>query len=102
MKARAHLREVSTATKIADEVYTTGELGGDIKEQSLVVDSERGLTIVTGCSHPGLGLILEKSLGFGEVFGIIGGFHGFNQYHILRKIQLIVPCHCTQHKKEIK
>jgi len=52
VKARAQLREVSTATEMADGVYTTGELGKDIKEQSLVLESERGIVILTGCSHP--------------------------------------------------
>jgi 7,8-dihydropterin-6-yl-methyl-4-(beta-D-ribofuranosyl)aminobenzene 5'-phosphate synthase len=102
VKARARLREVSTATKIAESVYTTGELGGDIKEQSLIVESERGMVVVTGCSHPGLGLILDQSLKFGKVYGVVGGFHGFDQYQVLQETQLIVPCHCTQHKKEIK
>jgi 7,8-dihydropterin-6-yl-methyl-4-(beta-D-ribofuranosyl)aminobenzene 5'-phosphate synthase len=102
VKARVQLREVFTATKIADGVYTTGELGGDIKEQSLIVEGQRGNVIVTGCSHPGLGLILDRALKFGNVHGVVGGFHGFDQYHVLRTIRLIVPCHCTQHKKEIK
>jgi 7,8-dihydropterin-6-yl-methyl-4-(beta-D-ribofuranosyl)aminobenzene 5'-phosphate synthase len=102
IKARAQLREVSTATEIAKGVYNTGELGGDIKEQALVLESKKGTVVVTGCSHPGLGLILDQALQFGNVYGVVGGFHGFDQYHVLREIRLIVPCHCTQHKKEIK
>ena len=102
VKARAQLREVSTETEIAEGVYTTGELGKDIKEQSIILESKRGIVIVTGCSHPGLGLILDRSLKFGNVYGVVGGFHRFDQYDILREIRLIVPCHCTQHKKEIK
>jgi len=102
IKARAQLREVSKATRIAEGAYTTGELGEDIKEQSLIVEGERGMVVVTGCSHPGLGLILDQSRQFGNVHGIVGGFHGFDQYQVLHGIQLIVPCHCTQHKQEIK
>ena len=32
----------------------------------------------------------------------IGGFHGFDDYPILKNVRLIVPCHCTQHQTEIQ
>jgi len=34
-------------------LHCTGELGGSIKEQPVIVDREQGLVIVTGCAHPG-------------------------------------------------
>jgi 7,8-dihydropterin-6-yl-methyl-4-(beta-D-ribofuranosyl)aminobenzene 5'-phosphate synthase len=83
-------------------MYTTGELGTNIKEQSLVVKSGKGNIIITGCSHPGLGTIIDQAQQFGQVYGIIGGFHGFDEYTTLKGIPLIIPCHCTQHKKEIQ
>jgi 7,8-dihydropterin-6-yl-methyl-4-(beta-D-ribofuranosyl)aminobenzene 5'-phosphate synthase len=96
------LKEVSVTTQIANGAYTTGELGKDIKEQSLVLQSKRGNLVVMGCSHPGLGLIIEKAMELGEVYGIIGGFHGFDEYYVMEGVKLVVPCHCTRHKKEIK
>jgi 7,8-dihydropterin-6-yl-methyl-4-(beta-D-ribofuranosyl)aminobenzene 5'-phosphate synthase len=102
VKARAKLTETSIATQIADRMYTTGELGRDIKEQSLVVSTEKGNIIVTGCSHPGLDVIVKKARTFGSVYGVIGGFHGFDDYPVLQGIPMIVPCHCTEHKTEIK
>ncbi len=102
LKARAILKEVSTSTRIADGVYSTGELGEEIKEHALILEGKEGNIIVTGCSHPGLDLIINKSREFGKVYGVVGGFHGFDQYSILEGIQLIIPCHCTQHKREIK
>jgi len=33
-------------------VHTTGELGWGIKEQSLILDTPRGLVLITGCAHP--------------------------------------------------
>jgi 7,8-dihydropterin-6-yl-methyl-4-(beta-D-ribofuranosyl)aminobenzene 5'-phosphate synthase len=102
VEARARLQEISGAVKLADGAYTTGELGKDIKEQSLIVSSDRGNIIIIGCSHPGLGVIINEAQQFGNVYGVIGGFHGFDKYDVLEGIRMIVPCHCTQHKKEIK
>ncbi|MEA1925072.1 MAG: MBL fold metallo-hydrolase [Candidatus Altiarchaeota archaeon] len=95
------LVEVSDAQKIAEGVYSTGELGSRIKEQSLVLETGKGLFVVTGCSHPGLEVILDKAGEFGELYGVLGGFHGFKGFDALEGLDLIVPCHCTQHKREI-
>jgi len=61
-----------------------------------------GVIILTGCAHPGVDKILEISKSFGRIYGIIGGFHGFKDFELLRGISLIVPCHCTRYKKKIK
>ncbi|OYT54652.1 MAG: MBL fold hydrolase [Candidatus Altiarchaeales archaeon ex4484_2] len=95
------LVEVSDAQKIFDGVYSTGEMGSRIKEQSLVLETDKGLLAVTGCAHPSLEAILEKAGEFGELYGVLGGFHGFNRFKALEGLGLIVLCHCTQHKKEI-
>ena len=95
------LLEVSRLEKIDDEIFTTGELGFLIKEQSLIVKTNRGLTVITGCSHPGLDKILRVASKLGRIYGVVGGFHGFNKLEVLRGIDLIVPCHCTAKKREI-
>ncbi len=95
------LIEVSRLEEIDDEMFTTGELGFLIKEQSLIVKTNRGLTVITGCSHPGLDKILRVASKLGRIYGVVGGFHGFNKLEILRGIELIVPCHCTARKREI-
>jgi len=87
--------------KIDGEIFTTGELGFLIKEQSLIVKTNRGLTVITGCSHPGLDKILRVASKLGRIYGVVGGFHGFNKLEVLRSIDLIVPCHCTARKREI-
>jgi 7,8-dihydropterin-6-yl-methyl-4-(beta-D-ribofuranosyl)aminobenzene 5'-phosphate synthase len=101
----ANVFEVSRPEDIIHGVYTTGELGMMIKEQSLVVEMKggEGVIVITGCAHPGLGKILEVSKDFGELYGVIGGFHGFNNPELLRelKLKLIMPCHCTSHKDDI-
>jgi len=97
----AELREVSNLEEISDCIFTTGEVGFFIKEQSLIVKTDKGVTVITGCSHPGLEKILRIASKFGKIYGVVGGFHGFNKLEILRDIDLIVPCHCTVRKREI-
>lgn len=96
-----YLKEVDEPEEISPHVFTTGELGLRIKEQSLIIETSKGLIVVTGCSHPGLENILRKSSAFGEIYGVVGGFHGFNKLETLKDLRLIVPCHCTMYKREI-
>jgi 7,8-dihydropterin-6-yl-methyl-4-(beta-D-ribofuranosyl)aminobenzene 5'-phosphate synthase len=91
---------VMQPTRITEDVFSTGELRGI--EQSLALSTEKGIVVVTGCSHPGVGTILDAASQFGEVYGIIGGFHGFSDFERLRGLSLICPCHCTQYKSELK
>jgi 7,8-dihydropterin-6-yl-methyl-4-(beta-D-ribofuranosyl)aminobenzene 5'-phosphate synthase len=95
------LVEIDEASKISNGFYTTGELGRFIKEQSLIVETDNGLTVITGCSHPGLERILKVVSRFGDIYGVVGGFHDFSRLEALEEIRLIVPCHCTVRKKEI-
>lgn len=99
--AKTKLVEIREPTQITKDVFTTGGLGTFIKEQSLVYLDRRGAFVITGCSHPGLGTILNAASKFGKVYGVIGGFHGFNDFHILKSVKLISPCHCTQYKRGI-
>ena len=51
-------------------------------EQSLVLDTEKGLVILNSCSHGGvINIINEVKSSFPEkkIYGIIGGFHLFNK-----------------------
>jgi 7,8-dihydropterin-6-yl-methyl-4-(beta-D-ribofuranosyl)aminobenzene 5'-phosphate synthase len=98
---RSELTEIDRAQQIAPYVSTTGELGSRIKEQSLVLDSNNGLYIITGCSHPGLASIMNAASGFGKVTGLIGGLHGSKEYDLLKGLTLIASCHCTKHKTQI-
>jgi 7,8-dihydropterin-6-yl-methyl-4-(beta-D-ribofuranosyl)aminobenzene 5'-phosphate synthase len=98
----AGIIEVTGAENIAPDVYTTGEMGGDIKEQAMVLKVNKGIVIVTGCAHPGLENLINTARNFGELYGAIGGFHNFNNFEYLKDTSLIVPCHCTRHKNELK
>jgi len=70
--------------------------------ESLVINTEKGNIVVTGCAHPGLENIIERSRELGEIHGVLGGFHEFSKLEKLQGIRLIAPCHCTQYKQQIK
>ena len=101
MAKRWQLHEVRGLEKIGDHLWTTGELGESIKEQSLLVESGSGITVFVGCSHPGVPNILQAARRVGTVHGIIGGMHGFSQYEVLTGLELIIPAHCTVNKRRI-
>jgi 7,8-dihydropterin-6-yl-methyl-4-(beta-D-ribofuranosyl)aminobenzene 5'-phosphate synthase len=95
-------RKVTTVAEplqISEGAFSTGELKGI--EQSLAIRTDKGILVVVGCSHPGLGEIMDAASRFGKVYGVIGGFHGFRDFNRLSGLSLIGPCHCTQYKSEI-
>jgi 7,8-dihydropterin-6-yl-methyl-4-(beta-D-ribofuranosyl)aminobenzene 5'-phosphate synthase len=106
-KLRASLVEVAGPLKIGEEVYTTGELGAGIIEQSLMVRTDEGLVVVTGCAHPGIVEIVRKAktLSGDGVYLVLGGFHlgGKSRTEIegilseFRRlgVRKVAPCHCT-------
>lgn len=92
--------EVNNAIKITGNVFSTGELKG--VEQALLVKTDTGLVVIAGCSHPGVGRILEAASSFGKVSTLIGGLHGFREFDLLKDLHSVCACHCTQYQSEIK
>jgi len=106
----AKMIEVEQPMKICENVYSTGQLGKWIKEQSLVIRTERGLVVITGCAHPGIVNIVNiaKDLVKDDFLLVMGGFHlewasrgkiekiisAFKQWHV----RYVGPCHCTGDK----
>jgi len=91
---------VDESLKIHDNIFSTGEL--DKFEQSLVVNTEKGLIVIVGCSHPGVKLILKAASQFGKPYALVGGLHGFDEFELVKDLRYICPTHCTQHISEIK
>ena len=91
---------VNQAVQISETVFSTGELQGI--EQSLAIKTSKGIVAVTGCSHPGVGAILDAVSCHGRIYGIIGGLHGFHDFSRLDGLSLICPCHCTEYKSELE
>jgi len=75
LKAKA--QTVDKPVEMCRNVYLTGEMGDEIKEQSLIIDSPRGLIIVTGCSHQGIVNILRRAKQILDkpIHLVFGGFH---------------------------
>ncbi len=96
------LHDIKMPQEICKGIYTTGELGKDIKEQSLILESDKGLYVITGCAHPGLPAILDAASSFGNVVGIVGGLHDCQEYDLFKGMHLIGAGHCTAHKEEIR
>jgi 7,8-dihydropterin-6-yl-methyl-4-(beta-D-ribofuranosyl)aminobenzene 5'-phosphate synthase len=103
----AGVRAVAAPERICRHVYTTGPLGALPKEQSLVIDTDGGLIVVTGCAHPGIVAIVKKagSLLDDGVLLALGGFHlsgesAREMKNIISGLQQLgvrklAPCHCT-------
>jgi 7,8-dihydropterin-6-yl-methyl-4-(beta-D-ribofuranosyl)aminobenzene 5'-phosphate synthase len=103
IRRNAELVEVgSNAFEVAPGVHSTGKLCNSVDEQGLLVETEKGIVVLVGCSHPGLEKILEKAKGFGKVHAVVGGFHGFDKFDALKGIEVIAATHCTEHKEKIR
>ena len=97
-----HLISAEYPQELVEGVYTLGRLKGVIDEQSLALKCKKGWYVLVGCSHPGVETILKTAQRYGDIVGLIGGLHGFNNFSLLEELDFICPCHCTQHKREIK
>lgn len=111
--------EVESVTKITDDIFITGEIAGEYKkrfiaEQAVVAKTERGLTIITGCSHPGIIKMVEQVKKYfpdEKIYQVFGGFHLLNKGR--EGIRLIVeafkdmeiekagPTHCSGYDAEM-
>lgn len=97
----ASLVDITNSVKIAQGIYSTGELGTVINEQSLIINYDKGLIIITGCAHPGIINIIKKAkeLLDRDVYLLTGGFHHPSLDDIKKLkdlgVQKVAPGHCT-------
>lgn len=101
IEARCRVHRVEGPIEVAPGFYSTGLLGDEAPEQSLLIETSHGIFIVTGCAHAGVGRIMEVAETKGKVTGILGGFHDFDKLDALSGIRTVVPGHCTTRKQEI-
>jgi 7,8-dihydropterin-6-yl-methyl-4-(beta-D-ribofuranosyl)aminobenzene 5'-phosphate synthase len=74
-------------TKVSEGIFLSGEIlgsyaGADIAEQAVIIKTEKGVSVLTGCSHPGVIKILERvKIEFPEekLYTVAGGFHLLEQ-----------------------
>ncbi len=95
--------------KLFDRVYTTGVLGEEMPEQSLLIDAKESI-LITGCGHFGADRIVEvaKNELKKDISVLIGGFHLLSKSdkeiskmaNSLKNlgVKKVVPTHCTGEK----
>ncbi|MBN2412847.1 MBL fold metallo-hydrolase [candidate division KSB1 bacterium] len=110
--------ETEPYQEVDQNIAVTGQIegeykGADMPEQALVVKTEHGITVITGCSHPGIVNMVKNvkdRFPRSKIYQVFGGFHLMD--HDPRAVQQIVtaikdmgvekvgPTHCTGHKAE--
>ncbi len=105
--SKAKAVEVGDPVTISERLSTTGELGTSIREQSLILRTDKGLVVITGCAHPGIVSILKHiSKITGEnIYLVLGGFHLLNLSEsalgeLIKEfrelgVEKVAPSHCS-------
>jgi 7,8-dihydropterin-6-yl-methyl-4-(beta-D-ribofuranosyl)aminobenzene 5'-phosphate synthase len=106
----ANSNALAKPTHMYGPYYSTGDNFAAYKEQGLVVKTETGGVLITGCGHPGAVRMIERAeleLGI-EIHTLIGGLHLMNSSKEeledlasgLKElgIKQICPTHCTGDK----
>jgi len=76
-KKKAQVVTVKEPSEICPDVHLTGEIGNQIIEQSLILNTSKGLVLLTGCAHPGIVDTIKraKEILNTNVYLVLGGFH---------------------------
>ena len=103
MGTRTTVREVSDPEELFPGVMSTGDMDSPDgpREQAVVLETGKGLVLVTGCAHPGLVRLMDRAREFGELRGVLGGFHDFKDMKALEGMEMLAPCHCSKRRQEI-
>ena len=80
----------------------------EIYEQSMILDTPKGLVVITGCAHPGIIKILnaiQEKFPNKDIYFVMGGFHFYKSWFWTSakavrqfkklKVGKVAPCHCT-------
>ena len=101
------VKMVGAPIQLCDQVFSSGEMGDGIREQALILDTAKGLIVITGCAHPGVVKVVTRAKQHlnRDVYLAMGGFHlkGMSASEIqgiiimLQEmgVKKIAPSHCT-------
>ncbi len=107
-QAGAHVREVTGPCRITRNCISTGEMKSLLKnEHGLIILTDQGSILITGCAHPGVADMAERAIQItgDELLLVMGGFHLFRHMNSkIRKtaqklkdlgVRYVAPSHCT-------
>jgi len=100
-KLGGKLNETVDFSEISENIFVTGEIAGEYKgeympEQALVLKTGNGISVITGCAHPGIVKIVKKAKDYftGEnIYAVLGGFH------LANKDKIFIECIADEFKK---
>lgn len=118
LKAQFQLNLTKQPCYITEDLLFLGEIenntSGDIDDSALVYITQKGLFIITGCSHSGIINIInyaKKITGINKIYGILGGFHLndktdseieiISDFFKQEGVEYLAPCHCCDLKSKI-
>ena len=93
-KLKGNLEETKKTTEISRNIFITGGIDGVYKgeympEQALVIKTKNGISLITGCAHPGIIKMLnivKKTFPNENIYAVLGGFHLMDNDERLIKI----------------
>jgi len=93
-KLNGNLKETKKTTEISRNIFVTGEIVGEYKgeympEQALAVKTNKGISVITGCAHPGIIKMLntvKRNFPKEDIYAVLGGFHLMDKDKMLIEI----------------
>ena len=110
--------ETEKINEIAENIFVTGEIfgiynGEYMPEQALIIKTENGISIITGCAHPGILEILKRvkeKFPQEKLYFVFGGFHlkdsntreieGIVERFRNMGVEKVGPSHCSGKEAE--
>jgi len=82
-KLKGDIIETKKNIEISKGIFITGEIAGEYKdeympEQALVTKTDKGISVITGCAHPGIIKMLntvKRNFPNDDIYAVLGGFH---------------------------
>ena len=96
--------------QLIDGIHSTGEMGNTVREQALIIDTQQGLIVITGCAHPNVADMAERAQTYlgKKIYLLMGGFHLGSKSDagvraIIKRLKIlgvkkVAPSHCTGDK----
>lgn len=116
--AKGELIENIKVSEITKGIFVSGEIAGKynnqfMPEQALLLKNTRGISVITGCAHPGIMemlKVIKTNFPKEDFYLVFGGFHLIDQDRRIisliveefrkLKVKKVGPTHCTGKEAE--